>query len=246
MLHHGFAPVRSPRARCAPSPQYRANSGVAAVGVRIGTTTFAFTGNGKLAVRSATHNLEVPAEAYASSATYGCCVVERAVIAVSRTKWLWAWVVQLPGGVGSVSVVSYPVEVMPQGHQYGVWVSVGDSVPLSSVRGICSGSCPVTHIPRLPTGTRYCDELNHDEHCYPVRIEEVVFLPEELAELEASNRIPAEHTRSCPPPPSTAGGSTPPPPPPRLPPLGCEAPAPSAPPSPLCSDSPLLEQIATL
>ena len=183
-------------------------------------------------MRSPGGSLEVPAHEYAYTDTYGCCEVERAVIAYgSKQIRRWAWLITLPGGVGTITVLSYPVWVMPEHHQYGVWITVGSSVPLSSVSGLCSGMCSDRHIPVLPS--THCGTLPRPDHCYPVRTADVIFTTEEMLQLEANNRLPAGHTREC----SAAAAS--PPPPPSPPPLECPEPLPPSP--PLC-DAPSLIQ----
>ena len=217
------------RVGCVPDPvgdQYRSNSGISAVATRVGSTIFTVKDEGKLTVRTGTQSLEVPAYNSAYTATHGCCQVHRAAVAYNKGK-KWAWAFTLPGGVGAITVLPYPSKYMKSGFMYALWISLGQSVPLSAISGLCMDACPARLIPSLPS--THCFSPPNPDHCYPVRTDQVLFGTSELAALEPANNLPAGHTRTC----------TPlPPGPPQAPPI---EPYICAPAPPFCS-TPSLEE----
>ena len=212
----------------------RDNTGQAAVALRVGNTTFTVTGNGTMSIWTAEDQVvTLLPERVSSSAVYVCCVVQRVMIAGSshiaevEEGGKWAWKVILPGGAGSLVVAAYET-FMPEGYQYGSWLTVSQDVILSSIGGMCSAECPETHVPMIPSDR--CTDRAHPDFCYPVQTDKVVFAEAQLRDLEQKNNIPANHTPNCPPP-------MPSPPPPPLTPPGifpvCDPP--SAPPPPAAS-----------
>ena len=117
--------------------QYRANSGIAAFAARIGSTTFAMISEGKLSVRTASGSIDVGAPTTKYAATHGCCLVERVRVG-KKHKSYWSWLIHLPGGAGTITVIPIPNKFMPSRYQWskrvGIQPLVHPDCPLIALR----------------------------------------------------------------------------------------------------------------
>ena len=91
---------------------------------------------------------------------------------------------------------------MPQGYYYNTWLTISQEVLNSApVDGLCNAQCSRRFIPVLPSTT--CpSNFRHDENCYPVLEEDVIFPIWQLRELEPPNNLGSGSTRTCTDPPA--------------------------------------------
>ena len=86
---------------------------------------------------------------------------------------------------------------MPQGYYYNTWLTISQEVLNNApVDGLCNAQCSRRFIPVLPSTT--CpSNFRHDENCYPVLEEDVIFPIWQLRELEPPNNLGSDSTRTC-------------------------------------------------
>ena len=138
----------------------RNNAGISATALRVGNSTFVISGNGTLRITTPEHSEVLLAERRSWSALYSCCVVSRVAVQTAgaqatrgldgRYNGHYAWKIDLPGGGGSYTLITYRA-FMPQGYQYGTWLTIPDTIRLMDTGGICSGKCARGHVPFLPS-----------------------------------------------------------------------------------------------
>ena len=179
---------------------YPANAGIAAIAIRVGDTTFTI------------------ATGMYGGTTYGDEVIvtrpnepeSRLQATSSVTVWPFgytylvfepyqgksAWRVVLPANAGSYYVYPRKTHWTASGRMYHTWLKVSSEV-IAGATGLCTTGCKTSFIPVLPSTA--CSGLTYDEHCYPVRDEDLVFPADLLRELEPPNNIPVSgSTRACP------------------------------------------------